>query len=71
MIQVRHEPCCLVRSKSLIINLPGKPSAINDCLHVVFPAVSNHTGPIEGACLTVDETQCKVFRPAHAVRKAA
>jgi len=28
-----------VRGRSLIINLPGKPSAIDVCLNAVFPAV--------------------------------
>jgi len=28
-----------IRRRSLIINLPGKPSAINDCLSAVMPAV--------------------------------
>ena len=28
-----------IRGQSLVINLPGKPSAIADCLNAVFPAV--------------------------------
>ncbi len=28
-----------VRGRSLIINLPGKPSSIDVCLNAVFPAV--------------------------------
>ena len=28
-----------VRGKALILNLPGKPSAIEDCLQAVFPAI--------------------------------
>ena len=58
-----------IRGKSLIINLPGKPSAIDDCLNAVFPAVPYCIDLIEGAYLESDATQCKVFRPAHAIRK--
>jgi molybdopterin adenylyltransferase len=58
-----------IRGKSLIINLPGKPSAIDDCLNAVFPAVPYCIDLIEGAYLESHETQCKVFRPAHAKPK--
>lgn len=57
-----------IRGKSLIINLPGKPSAIDDCLNAVFPAVPYCIDLIEGAYLESDATQCAVFRPAHAKR---
>jgi molybdopterin adenylyltransferase len=55
-----------VRGKSLIINLPGKPSAIDDCLNAVFPAVPYCIDLIEGEYFESDAEQCKVFRPAHA-----
>jgi molybdopterin adenylyltransferase len=58
-----------VRGKSLILNLPGKPSSIDDCLNAVFPAVPYCIDLIEGAYLESDPEQCKVFRPAHAVRQ--
>lgn len=58
-----------IRGKSLIINLPGKPSAIDDCLNAVFPAVPYCIDLIEGAYLESDAVQCKVFRPAHAIGK--
>jgi molybdopterin adenylyltransferase len=57
-----------IRGKSLILNLPGKPSAIDDCLNAVFPAVPYCIDLIEGAYLESDPQQCKVFRPAHAQR---
>ena len=60
-----------IRGKSLIINLPGKPSSIDDCLNAVFPAVPYCIDLIEGAYLEADAQQCAVFRPAHAVRKTA
>jgi len=58
-----------IRGKSLIVNLPGKPSAIDDCLNAVFPAIPYCIDLIEGAYLEADATQCKVFRPAHAQAK--
>ncbi len=58
-----------IRGKSLIINLPGKPSAIDDCLNAVFPAVPYCIDLIEGAYLESDAGQCNIFRPAHATRK--
>ena len=58
-----------IRGKSLIINLPGKPSAIDDCLNAVFPAVPYCVDLIEGPYLETNESVCKAFRPKHA-RKA-
>ncbi|MBI5005880.1 MAG: molybdopterin adenylyltransferase [Nitrosomonadales bacterium] len=55
-----------IRGKSLIVNLPGKPSAIDDCLNAVFPAIPYCIDLIEGAYLESDPAQCKAFRPAHA-----
>ena len=55
-----------IRGKSFIINLPGKPSAIADCLNAVFPAVPYCIDLIEGARLETDPEKYKVFRPAHA-----
>ena len=55
-----------IRGKCLIINLPGKPSAIDDCLQAVFPAIPYCIDLIEGACLETNDEFCKAFRPAHA-----
>lgn len=55
-----------VRNQTLIINLPGKPSAINDCLQAVFPAVPYCIDLLEGPYLEVDAAKCKVFRPKKA-----
>ncbi len=52
-----------IRGQSLIINLPGKPSAIDDCLNAVFPAVPYCIDLVEGPYLEADPEQCKVFRP--------
>ncbi len=58
-----------IREQCLIINLPGKPSAIADCLNAVFPAVPYCIDLIGGAYLETDAEQCRAFRPAHAVAK--
>lgn len=55
-----------IRGQSLIINLPGKPSAIADCLNAVFPAVPYCVDLIEGPYLETDESFIKAFRPKHA-----
>lgn len=54
------------RGGCLIINLPGKPSAIGECLEAVFPAVPYCIDLIEGAYLETDESFVKAFRPKHA-----
>ncbi len=51
------------RGRSLIVNLPGKPSAIRDCLLAVFPAVPYCIDLIEGPYLTTNEAVVKAFRP--------
>ena len=55
-----------IRGKSMIINLPGKPSAIDDCLNAVFPAVPYCIDLIEGGRLETNPQFCQTFRPAHA-----
>ena len=52
-----------VRGKALIVNLPGKPSAIRDCLDAVMPAIPYCIDLIEGAYLTTDENRIVAFRP--------
>src|SRR3954452_15046658 len=55
-----------IRGKSLILNLPGKPSAIRDCLLAVFPAIPYCIDLIEGPYLTTHEAVVKAFRPKQA-----
>ena len=55
-----------IRGESLIINLPGKPSAIGECLEAVFPAVPYCIDLIDGPYLETDESFIKAFRPKHA-----
>ena len=52
-----------IRGKSLIINLPGKPSAIRTCLDAVFPAIPYCIDLIGGYRLETNEKFCKAFRP--------
>ena len=52
-----------IRGQSLIVNLPGKPSAIRDCLMAVFPAIPYCIDLLEGPYLTTDESVVKAFRP--------
>src|SRR5262245_22565630 len=52
-----------VRGSSLIVNLPGKPSAIRDCLLAVFPAIPYCIDLIAGPYLTTHEVVVKAFRP--------
>lgn len=52
-----------VRGKSLIINLPGKPKSIRECLDAVFPAVPYCIDLIEGPYLETDAEVIKAFRP--------
>ena len=53
-----------IRGQSLIVNLPGKPSAIRDCLLAVFPAIPYCVDLIEGPYLTTHEAVVKAFRPS-------
>jgi molybdopterin adenylyltransferase len=48
---------------ALIINLPGQPKAIRECLDAVMPAIPYCIDLIEGPFLTTDESRVKAFRP--------
>ncbi len=52
-----------IRGTSLIVNLPGKPSAIHDCLKAVFPAIPYCLDLIGGAWIDTDPAVCQAFRP--------
>ncbi|MDW7695611.1 molybdopterin adenylyltransferase [Flammeovirgaceae bacterium SG7u.111] len=52
-----------IRNNTLIINLPGKPKAIRQCLDAVFPAVPYCIDLIEGPYLVCNEEIIKPFRP--------
>ena len=51
------------RGRSLIVNLPGKPSAIAECLGAVFLAIPYCIDLIGGPRLDTDPATCPAFRP--------
>ena len=53
----------VIRGGSLIVNLPGQPKAIRECLDAVFPAIPYCIDLLEGPFLTTDEQRMPVFRP--------
>lgn len=52
-----------VRGKSLIMNLPGQPKAIRECLDAVMPAVPYCIDLLEGPYLETDPQRIVAFRP--------
>ena len=52
-----------IRGRCLIVNLPGQPKAIRECLDAVFPAIPYCIDLIKGPYLITDEARIKAFRP--------
>ena len=52
-----------LRGSSLIVNLPGKPKSIRECLDAVFPAIPYCIDLMEGPYLETKEDVIKAFRP--------
>ncbi len=52
-----------IKDQSLIINLPGQPKAIKECLDPIFPAIPYCLDLIGAAYIECDENIMKVFRP--------
>ena len=52
-----------IRGSSLIVNLPGKPKSIRECLDAVFPAIPYCIDLIDGPYLQCNEEVIKAFRP--------
>jgi molybdopterin adenylyltransferase len=52
-----------LRGSSLIVNLPGKPRSIRECMEAVFPAIPYCLELAGGPSLHTDETVIKAFRP--------
>lgn len=69
-VSLRHVPTAILSRQtagicqnSLVINLPGKPSAIKECLDAVFPAVPYCIDLIGGRYMEADESVISIFRP--------
>ena len=54
-----------IRNQTLIVNLPGKPKSIRECLQVIFPAIPYCIDLIGGPYLECNENKIKVFRPSN------
>ena len=52
-----------IRGASLIVNLPGKPTAIRECLLAVLPAVPYCIDLIGGPRLETNPSMVSAFRP--------
>ncbi len=53
-----------IRNQTLIVNLPGKPKAIRQCLDAVFPAIPYCIDLIGGPFLVCNNKVINIFRPA-------
>jgi len=53
-----------IRNQTLIVNLPGKPKAIRQCLDAVFPAIPYCIDLLGGPYIEGNEAVIKIFRPA-------
>jgi molybdopterin adenylyltransferase len=69
-VSLRHVPTAILsrqlaglRGSALIINLPGKPASIRECLEAVFPAVPYCLELAGGPSLYTHEAVIKAFRP--------
>ena len=79
---VLSRQCAVIRDKSLILNLPGQPKAIQETLEGlrieggevlvagIFAAVPYCVDLIGGPYIETDEAVCKSFRPKSARRPA-
>lgn len=52
-----------IRNQTLVVNLPGKPKAIRQCLDAVFPAIPYCIDLLEGPYIECNEHVMKPFRP--------
>jgi molybdopterin adenylyltransferase len=53
-----------IRNQTLIVNLPGKPKAIRQCLDAVFPAIPYCIDLLNGPFIECRTEIIQVFRPA-------
>ena len=52
-----------IRGSALVVNLPGQPKAIRECLDAVFPAIPYCIDLIEGPYLATNPERIAAFRP--------
>ncbi len=52
-----------IRNGCLIVNLPGKPKSIRQCLEAVFPAIPYCIDLLEGPFIECNDNAIRVFRP--------
>jgi molybdopterin adenylyltransferase len=52
-----------IRGKSLVVNLPGRPKSIRECLDAVFPAIPYCLDLIGAARLETNPEVIQAFRP--------
>jgi molybdopterin adenylyltransferase len=52
-----------LRNDTLIVNLPGKPKSIRECLDAVFPAIPYCLDLMQREYMECDENVIKPFRP--------
>ena len=52
-----------IRNGCLIVNLPGKPKSIRQCLEAVFPAIPYCIDLLEGPFIECNDQAIRVFRP--------
>ena len=52
-----------IRGSTLIVNLPGKPKSIRECLEAVFPAIPYCIDLIGGPYIETNPKEMSVFRP--------
>ena len=60
-----------IRGAALIVNLPGQPRAIRECLDAVFPAIPYCIDLVGGPYLETREPRLVAFRPASAKPRGA
>lgn len=56
--------------QALVLNLPGNPAAIAECLAAVFPAIPYCLELLDGPSLETHPAVVQAYRPPHATRPA-
>lgn len=71
-VSLEHVPTAILsrqlagtRNHSLIVNLPGRPAAIEVCLNAIFPAIPYCLELIGARRIEVDSNVCIAFRPGN------